>query len=153
MTFAAAQDGIDASLFGAPLDLDGTLGQLELSLSSALDNMGPSVDAIRGELLGAASEIRGDADATRLSTCLNNLQLLLDLVDVVIEVVGIDREDLGSFDDALSSGLTAFERVVEKAERAEDIAMAIETHLAPALEHWPECESAIRRVADLAKAA
>ena len=127
-------------------DIHLALVELEKSLMYSVDQLAPAIEAISAQLNRAASNIREAGDAAILWTCLDNLQHFLKLLETITVTAGIPQEDIAAFDEALSDSLTELEERMNQATCAEDIAVAIEVALLPALTTWSGCEAAVRRI-------
>ncbi|MED5465643.1 MAG: hypothetical protein VX699_13420 [Myxococcota bacterium] len=128
------------------VDIQAALEELEASLMYSVNQLTPSLDAIGEQLTRAAGDIRAQGDAGILWTCLDNLQHFLKLLETITVTAGVPPEDVAVFDDALSSSLVGLEERMNEAQNGEDIAVAIEETLLPALTTWAQCEVAIRKI-------
>ena len=127
-------------------DIQVALEELEKSLMYSVDQLAPAIESISLQLNRAAKNIREEGDAGILWTCLDNLQHFLKLLETITVTAGIPQEDISAFDEALSDSLKELEDRMNQATCAEDIAVAIEVALLPALTTWSGCEGAVRRI-------
>lgn len=128
------------------VDIQAALEELEASLMYSVNQLAPSLEAIGEQLERAAVDIREQGDAGILWTCLDNLQHFLKLLETITVTAGVPPEDVAAFDDALSNSLVGLEERMNEAQNGEDIAVAIEETLLPALTTWAQCEVAIRKI-------
>ncbi len=127
-------------------DIQIALEELEKSLMYSVDQLAPAIESISVQLHRAAKNIREEGDAGILWACLDNLQHFLKLLETITVTAGVPQEDISVFDEALSDSLKELEDRMNEATCAEDIAVAIEVALLPALETWNGCEAAVRRI-------
>ena len=130
------------------VEIQAALEELETSLMYSVNQLAPSLDAIGEQLERAARELRVEGEASVLWTCLDNLQQFLKLLEVITVTAGVPPEKVAAFDDALSKSLVGLEERMNEAQNGEDIALAIEETLLPALTTWAQCEVAIRKIVE-----
>lgn len=107
--------------------------------------MGPSMEGIVDQFTTAIIDLRSKGSTPALRGGLSNLQLFFTLLQKVIERVGDVPAGLATFDDGVNNCLAVLDNMLAGPHDAPTVADIIESHMLPALSHWPQCECELWR--------